>query len=83
MVRTTVKPALTTTQRPVPGVLAAPIVNCVQTHCLKARQYIVRVASRPEVIIFSMGLDAVRRRNRTRVVSEPIEKIITSSWDAT
>ena len=29
-------------------------------------QYSVRVASRPEVIIFSMGLDAARRRNRIR-----------------
>ena len=37
----------------------------IHSNCLKAgSQYIVRVASRPEVIVFSMGLDAARRRNR-------------------
>ena len=44
------------------------LLNSVDS--LKAgSQYSVRVASRPEVIIFSMGLDAARRRNRIRFYS--------------
>ena len=65
------------------------IIDKLRKICrLKAgSQYSVRIASRPEVIIFSMGLDAARRRNRIlflrRTASKPIEKIMTFGWDAT
>ena len=52
---------------------------CIRTCLIQGKayssQYIARVASRPEVIIFSMGFG--------RNASEPIEKIMTSGRDAT
>ena len=52
-------------------------------------QYIARVASRPEVIIFSLGFGRAATQGEKSILflrrdaCEPIEKIMTSGCDAT